>query len=360
MKHQGTAVGNSTLPPLRSPLDVERVLEFEFVRVTENAALNAMHWLGRGEKEKGDAAACDAIYGVFDILDICGEVVIGEGMKDNAPGIFVGEKLGTWKPGSPRFNIALDPIDGTTNLSKGMPNSISVIAAAQVPEGATNVMRNLPSYYSQKIAYGPAVAEALKGNGDRCFLDMPLPEVLRFAARALGKHVRDLVVMTLDRPRHADMIRAVRETGAALRMISDGDITAAVAPSLPESGVDLYVGAGGSPEAILAAAALKCLGGDMQVRMWFQDEAHRAEIAALVPPRDLQRVFRVNDLVMGESSLFCATGISDSALLPGIKVIGHRAETHSILMRARSRTVRHIRAIHHLDHKVIHLRSRPL
>jgi fructose-1,6-bisphosphatase II len=221
-------------------------------------------------------------------------------------------------------------------------------------------MRNLPSYYSQKIAYGPAVAEALKGDGDRCFLDMPLPEVLRFAARALGKHVRDLVVMTLDRPRHADMIRAVRETGAALRMISDGDITAAVAPSLPESGVDLYVGAGGSPEAILAAAALKCLGGDMQVRMWFQDEAHRAEIAALVPPRDLERVFRVNDLVMGESSLFCATGISDSALLPGIKVIGHRAETHSILMRARSRTVRHIRAIHHLDHKVIHLRSRPL
>src|SRR5215831_14826573 len=154
-------MSDRALPPMLSPLDLERVLEFEFVRVTENAALNAMHWLGRGEKEKGDAAACDAIYGVFDILDICGEVVIGEGMKDNAPGIFVGEKLGTWKPGSPRFNIALDPIDGTTNLSKGLPNSISVIAAAQVPEGAPSVMRNLPSYYSYKIAYGPAVAEAL-------------------------------------------------------------------------------------------------------------------------------------------------------------------------------------------------------
>jgi fructose-1,6-bisphosphatase II len=347
------------LPPLCSPHDLERVLEFEFVRATENAALNAIHWLGRGEKEKGDAAACDAIYGVFDILDVRGEVVIGEGIKDNAPGIFVGEKLGTWKEGSPRFNIALDPIDGTTNLAKGMPNSISVIAAAQVPEDVPDVMRNLPSYYSYKIAYGPAVAEALGQDGDPCLLDMPLPAVLRLAARALGKRVTDLVVMTLDRPRHADVVRLVRETGAGLRMISDGDITAAVAPSLPDSGVDLYVGAGGSPEAVLTAAALKCLGGDMQVRMWFHEEAHRAQVARQVPPEDLQRVYRVNDLVVGESALFSATGISDSALLPGIKLIGHRAETHSILMRARSRTVRHIHAVHDLDHKIIPLRSRP-
>src|SRR5918912_3658001 len=170
------------LPPLRSTNDVERVLEFEFVRATENAALNAIHWLGRGEKEKGDAAACDAIYGVFDILDIRGEVVIGEGIKDNAPGIFVGERLGTWKEGSPRFNIALDPIDGTTNLAKGLPNSISVIAAAQVPEGVANVMRHLPSYYSYKIAYGPAVAAALGRDGAPCLLDMPLPEGLHLAA----------------------------------------------------------------------------------------------------------------------------------------------------------------------------------
>ncbi len=352
------APGNSTLPPLCSPLDVERMVEFEFVRVTENAALHAMHWLGRGEKEKGDAAACDAIYGVFDILDVRATVVIGEGIKDNAPGIFVGEKLGTWKEGSPRFDIALDPIDGTTNLAKGMPNSISVIAAAQVPEGAPSVMRNLPSYYSWKIAYGPAVAEALRKADNPCLIDMPLPEVLRFTAQALGKHVRDVVVMTLDRPRHAEVVRAVRETGAGLRMIGDGDITAAVAPSLPTSGVDLYVGAGGSPEAVLAAAALKCLGGDMQVRMWFHEEAHRAEIARLVPPEELRRVYRIDDLVVGESALFCATGISDSTLLPGIKVTGHRAETHSILMRARSKTVRHIHAVHNLDHKIVPLRSR--
>jgi fructose-1,6-bisphosphatase II len=338
--------------------DLERVLEFEFARATENAALNAVHWLGRGQKEAGDAAACDAIYGVFDLLDIRGEVVIGEGLKDNAPGIFVGERLGTWREGSPRFDIALDPVDGTTNLAKGMPNSISVIAAAQVPEGAPRVMRHLPSYYSYKIAYGPAVAEALRRDGDPCLLDLPLTEVLRLAAGALGKHVRDLVVMTLDRPRHADIVREVRGSGAGLRMISDGDITAAVAPSLPDSGVDLYVGAGGSPEAVLAAAALRCLGGDMQVRMWFHEAAHRIEVATRFPDMELDRVYRAAELVVGESALFCATGISDSALLPGIRIVGHRAETHSILMRARSRTVRHIRAVHDLDHKAVPLRAR--
>src|SRR5438876_307331 len=198
MKDGAATVGRPALPPMRSPQDLERILEFEFVRATENAALNAIHWLGRGQKEKGDEAACDAIYGVFDSLDIRGEVVIGEGIKDNAPGIFVGEKLGTWKDGSPRYDIALDPIDGTTNLAKGMPNSISVIAAAQLPDGAPSAMKNLPSYYSHKIAYGPAVAEALRRAGDPCLLDMPLPEVLRLASVALGKHVRDLVVMTLD------------------------------------------------------------------------------------------------------------------------------------------------------------------
>jgi fructose-1,6-bisphosphatase II len=350
---------NAALPPLLSPLDLERILEFEFVRATENAALNAVHWLGRGEKEKADAAACDAIYGVFDILDIRGEVVIGEGIKDNSAGIFVGEKLGTWRPDSPRFNIALDPIDGTTNLAKGMPNSISVIAAAQVPDRVQSVMSHLPSHYSHKLAYGPAVAAALERDGNPCLLDWPLPQVLSFAARALDKHVRDLAVMTLDRPRHANIVQEIRAASAGLRMISDGDITAAVAPSLPGSGVDLYIGMGGSPEAVLAAAALKCLGGDMQVRMWFHEDSHRAEVAAKVPPEDLERVYRAGDLVVGESALFCATGISDSPLLQGIKFTGHRAETHSILMRARSRTVRHIHAIHDLDHKSTPLRSRP-
>jgi fructose-1,6-bisphosphatase II len=344
---------------MRSPLDLERLIEFEFVRATENAALQAIHWLGRGEKERADAAACRAIYGVFDILDICGEVVIGEGIKDNAPGIFVGEQIGTWKSGAPRFDIALDPIDGTSNIAKGLPNSIAVIAAAEVPHGAPHAMVNIPSFYSHKIAYGPAVRAALKAAGDPCLLDMSLNEVLNFVARALDKHVRDLVVMTMDRPRHDDIVKQVRATGAALRMISDGDITAAVSPSLPDSGVDLYVGMGGSPEGVLAAAALKCLGGDMQLRMWFKpgDDVHRDEVSASMSAGDLRRVYRSDDLVVGESALFCATGISDSTLLPGVKLIGHRVETHSILMRSRSGTVRHIHAVHQLDRKIVPVRE---
>lgn len=345
------------LPPLRSSLDLERLIEFEFVRATENAALQARKWLGRGEKELADAAACDAIYGVFDILDIRGEVVIGEGIKDNAPGIFVGEHLGTWKPGSPKFNIALDPIDGTTNVGKGMPNSISVMAAAQVPEDSPLTMLNIPSFYSHKIAYGPAMVDALAKEGTPCILDWSLDALMTFTAKALDKNLEDLVVVTMDRPRHKHIIEAVRSAGAGLRMISDGDITAAVAPSMPGSGVDLYIGMGGSPEAVLTAAALKCLGGDMQVRMWFQDEEHRAEIAAQVPPGDMTRVFRKDDLVIGDSALFCATGITDSTLLPGVKLTSHQAETHSILMRARSGTVRHIHAVHRLDRKVVPLRS---
>jgi fructose-1,6-bisphosphatase II len=347
------------LPPLRSPLDLERVLEFEFVRATENAALQAIHWLGRGEKEKADAAACAAIAGVFDILDIRGEVVIGEGIKDGAPGLFIGEQLGTWKDGSPRFDIALDPIDGTTNVAKGLPNSIAVIAAAQTPDGSPHAMRDLPSFYSHKIAYGPAVKEAVDAKGSQ-LLDMAMAEVLAIVAQALGKRVRDLVVCTMDRPRHDTVVRQVREAGASLRMISDGDITAAVAPSLPHSGVDLYIGMGGSPEGVLAAAALKCLGGDMQLRMWFDKERHPdhfREVAAQLSEEELNRMYLVDDLVVGDSALFCATGISDSPLLPGVKLIGHRAETQSILMRARSGTLRHITATHNLDRKMIPLRN---
>lgn len=346
--------------PAPSSYDRERILEFEFVRATENAAIQAIRWSGRGEKEKADAAACAAIAGVLEQLDICGEVVIGEGIKDEAPGLFKGDRLGSWREGSTRFDLAMDPIDGTTNIAKGLPNSISVLAAAQVQGGETHAMRDLPSFFCQKLAYGPAVKAALAAAGDPPFLDRPLAEILDFAARALGKRVGDLVVVTLDRPRHDAIIREVRRAGSALRMISDGDITAAVAPSLPLSGVDLYVGMGGSPEGVLAAAALKTLGGDIQLRMWFDEErhpGHREQVAAMVDPADLDRVFRADDLVLGDSALFCATGITDSTLLPGVKLIGHQAETHSILMRARSGTVRHIRAVHQMDRKVTPLRE---
>jgi fructose-1,6-bisphosphatase II len=337
--------------------DPERTIEFEFVRATENAALNALRWIGRGEKEEADQAACDAIYGVFDLVDICGEVVIGEGIKDEAPGIFIGDKLGTWKEGAPHFDIALDPVDGTTNISKGMANSISVIAAAEVPTGR-KAMVNIPSFYAHKLAYGRQVAEAIRRfNVATDWLDQPLAETLSFMGRVLGKRVSDLVVQVLDRPRNQTFIDQVRDAGATLRMISDGDITAAVAPALADSGIDLYVGIGGSPEGVLTAAALRALGGDIQMRMWFRDQTERDAQRGDVSDADLTRIYTADDMVYGDSAIFCATGITDSPLLPGVKMIGNTAITHSILMRARSQTVRYIRAVHNLDRKTIHLRS---
>lgn len=341
-----------------SSIDPERTIEFEFVRATENAALNSLQWLGRGEKELADAAACDAIYGVFDLVDVAGEVVIGEGIKDNAPGIFVGDQLGTWRTGSAHFDIALDPIDGTTNIAGGMPNAISVMAASERIAGQPPAMRNIPAFYSTKLAYGPEVVRAIADGVEPIALDDPLERTLEKVATALGKRVAELVVMTLNRPRHAEIIARIRAAGASLRMITDGDITAAVSPSLPDTGVDLYYGIGGSPEGVLTAAAMKALGGEMLLRMWPRDDAERRELLDQVGETELGRVFRCGDLVTGNSALFCATGISDSPLLPGVKLFGHKAVTHSVLMRERSRTVRYIRAIHDLQHKTIHLRSK--
>jgi fructose-1,6-bisphosphatase II len=337
--------------------DLERTIEFEFVRATENAALNVLKWLGRGEKEKADAAASDAITGVFDLVDICGEVVIGEGIKDDAPGLFLGDRLGAWKPGTPRFDIAVDPIDGTTNLANGLPNSISVMAASERPPDGPPAMKHLPSFYSMKLAFGPQVVKALHAGLPPLRIDDPLDVVLRCVAEALGKRMQELVVVMLNRPRHTEFIKEVRQAGAALRLIGDGDITAAVAPSLPDSGVDLYYGVGGSPEGVLTATALKALGGDMLLRMWPRDDAERSRLRSELGEAELSRVFRVDDLVQGESAVFCATGISDSSLLPGVKLTGQKAITHSILTRARSCTIRYIRAVHDLGHKTIHLRS---
>src|SRR6187397_2311581 len=261
--------------------DIERIIEFDFVRATEAAALNALPWLGRGEKEKADAAACDAIRGMFDLMNICGEVVIGEGIKDDAPGIFKGEHLGTWMPGSPAFNIALDPIDGTTNISKGMPNSIACIAAASPEEGVKVALRDIPSFYMMKLSYGPAVTRAMQIAGIHTLkLESPVEETLLAVAQALNKRVQDVVVMMLDRPRHKELVSEIRRVGASLRMIGDGDIAAAIGPAIAGSGIDIYFGIGGSPEAVLAAAAIKCLGGDMQCKMWPRDDKEREQLIA--------------------------------------------------------------------------------
>jgi fructose-1,6-bisphosphatase II len=338
--------------------DIERIIEFDFVRATEAAALNSLGWLGRGDKEAADAAACDAIRGMFDLMNICGEVVIGEGIKDNAPGIFKGEQLGTWIPGSPQFDIALDPIDGTTNISKGAPNSISCIAAASPEEGVKVALRDIPSFYMLKLSYGPRVIKDMQVCGiDMIKIKSPIEETLQIVAKSLSKRVQDLVVMMLDRPRHKEMVAEIRQAGASLRLISDGDIAAAMAPSIPDSGIDLYMGIGGAPEAVLAAAGIKCLGGDMQSMMWPRDEKEREKLIDDGLEADLDRVFYADDLANGKNIIFCATGISDSALLRGVKSQGATAITYSVLMRAKSKTVRFIRASHDLQTKTIRLRS---
>jgi len=219
--------------------DIERIIEFDFVRATEAAALNSLRWLGRGEKEKADYAACDAMRGMFDRMNICGEVVIGEGIKDDAPGIFKGEQLGTWIPGSPQFDIALDPIDGTTNISKGAPNSISCIAAASPEEGVKVALRDIPSFYMSKLSYGCRVIDHLQKSGKKIALQNPITETLELVAEALEKRVQDVVVMMLDRPRHKEIVQEIRAAGASLRMISDGDIASAMAPAIADRNVDL-------------------------------------------------------------------------------------------------------------------------
>src|ERR1700761_9625688 len=308
--------------PKRNYHDIERIIEFDFVRATEAAALNSLRWLGRGEKEKADAAACDAMRGMFDLMNICGEVVIGEGIKDDAPGIFKGEHLGTWLPGTPQFDIAIDPIDGTTNISKGAPNSISCIAAASPEEGVKVALRDIPSFYMTKLSYGPRVIQYTQRRGDALKLEAPIPETLAIVARAVDKRIQDVVVMMLDRPRHKEIVDQIRGCGASLRMIGDGDTAEAMAPALPDSDVDLYMGIGGSPEAVLAAAGIKCLGGDMQCKMWPRDDKEKESLAEAGWEKDLDRVYSADDLANGKNIIFCATGISDSALLRGVKSKG--------------------------------------
>ena len=212
--------------------DLERIIEFDFLRATEAAALNTLPWIGRGEKEKADAAACDAIRGMFDLVNICGEVVIGEGIKDKAPGIFKGEHLGTWIPGSHKFDFALDPIDGTTNVAKGLPGSICCLAAASPEAGTEAALKDIPTFYMMKLAFGPKVVRYMQRTGiDILSIRNPIEQIIPIVAKALRKRIQDLAVVVLDRPRHARLVETIRSLNAMVRMISDGDITAAIAPS---------------------------------------------------------------------------------------------------------------------------------
>jgi fructose-1,6-bisphosphatase II len=295
---------------------------------------------------------------MFDLIPCRAEVVIGEGLKDDAPGIFLGEQLGTWEADTVPLDVAVDPVDGTTNISKGLPNVVSVLAAGVAADGHGKALKNLPSFYAEKLAYGPLVRKHIRDVGVEVVkLGAPIEENIKVVAHVLGIPVSELTVTMLDRPRHEDLVRRIRKVGARLRMIGDGDVAGAIAPSLPDSGTDLYAGIGGAPEAVLAAAALRCLGGDICVRMWPRDDAERKKLIEEGHAEEMNKVFHAEDLAGGPDVIFCATGISDSPLLPGVRFVGHTAETHSILMRARTRTVRTIKAVHDLTTKTIRLRS---
>lgn len=338
--------------------DPERVIDLDLVRCTENAALAAWKFFGKGDKNAADDAAADAIRGMFDLIDCNGLVRIGEGRKDNAPGIFLDDRLGSWRDDAIPAAIAVDPIDGTTLTAKGLPGAISVMAVStcDTSDGdPKKLFPPIPSYYMQKIAVGQAVAES----DVRVQIDAPLEANLSIVAGQLRKRVSDLVVVVLDRPRHQEIIVVLRNVGCRVRLISDGDVAAAIAPSLPDSGVDMYVGIGGSPEAVLSAAAIKCLGGQQLCRMWPRDEEERTRLleSGECTEDDLRRVWPVETMVPGSHVIFAATGISDSPMLPGIRYGTRHCITHSILMRARNRTVRRIQAFHDLRSKTIRRHS---
>jgi fructose-1,6-bisphosphatase II len=344
------------MKPIRH--DPERVIDLDLIRCTENAALAAWKYFGKGDKNQADQAASDAMRGMFSLIDFKGLVRIGEGRKDDAPGIFTDEKVGTWRPGSIPAAIAVDPIDGTTLTAKGLAGAISVLAVSTcvAPEDDPHdLFPSIPSHYMEKIAVGQAVAES----DVRVQIDAPLEANLSIVAGQLQKRVRDLVVVVLDRPRHQSIIDTLRSVNCRVRLISDGDVAAAIAPSLPDSGVDAYVGIGGSPEAVIAAAAIKCLGGQQLCRMWPKDDAEREHLLKEehCTEQDFRKVWTVEMMVPGNHLIFAATGISDSPMLPGIQYRGQHCVTHSVLMRARNRTVRRIQAYHDLGRKTIRMHS---
>ncbi|MDR7172245.1 fructose-1,6-bisphosphatase II [Nocardia kruczakiae] len=311
----------------------DRNLALELVRVTEAGAMAAGRWVGRGDKEGGDGAAVDAMRQLVATVSMRGTVVIGEGEKDEAPMLYNGEAVGDGT--GPEVDFAVDPIDGTTLMSKGSPGAISVLAVAE--RGA--MFDPSAVFYMEKIAVGPEAADVID-------LSAPIAENLRRVAKAKNSLVSDLTVCVLDRPRHARHIQEVRDAGARIRLISDGDVAGAIACARPESGTDMLVGIGGTPEGIIAAAALRCMGGALQGRLAPTDDAEKQK--ALDAGHDLDRILTTEDLVSGENVFFSATGVTDGDLLRGVRYYSGGASTQSIVMRSKSGTVRIIDAYHRL------------
>ena len=315
---------------------MERELALEFVRVTEAAALAAGRLMGRGDKEAADQAAVDAMRTVFDTVQIDGTVVIGEGEMDEAPMLYIGERVGTGI--EPCVDVAVDPLEGTNLVAKGLPNALAVVAVA--PRGC---LLHAPDIYMDKIAVGPRARGCIN-------LDATVKENLIAVAHALDRNVWDLTAIILDRPRHAQIIEDIRSAGARVKLITDGDVSAAIATAIDDTGVDILFGIGGAPEGVIAAAALKSLGGEMQARLKPEGEEELARVRKM-GLSDPHRLLLLDDLVKGDDIFFAATGITDGDMLKGVRYRGQTAQTHSLVMRGMTGTIRNIYATHILDRK---------
>jgi fructose-1,6-bisphosphatase II len=313
----------------------DRNLALELVRVTEAAAMAAARWVGRGEKERGDQAAVDAMRLMLDSVDMDGVVVIGEGEKDEAPMLYNGEKVGNGD--GPAVDVAVDPIDGTTLMSKGMANAIAVVAVA---ERGTMLFPG-SAVYMDKIAVGPEAVDAID-------IEAGPGENVRRVAKAKGIRPEDVSVVVLDRDRHVDLVQQIREAGAKVMFITDGDVASAIVAAAPKRhGADLLMGVGGTPEGVIAATALKCMGGAIQGKLYPRNDEERQTL--LDEGFDLDKVLTTDDLVGGEDIFFAATGLTHGGLLQGVQLRGDRIVTHSMVMRGRSGTVRYVDGHHQID-----------
>lgn len=315
---------------------MERSLSMELVRVTEAAALASGRWMGRGNKEAADDAATTAMRTVFDTVPMQGTVVIGEGEMDEAPMLYIGEKLGTGH--GPKVDVAVDPLEGTNILASGQWNALSVIAVAD--EGC---LLHAPDMYMEKIAVGPEAVGQID-------IEAPLIDNLKAVARARNKDIEDVVVTILNRKRHEKLIHEIRQAGARIKLIQDGDVSAAINTAFSDTGVDMLIGIGGAPEGVLAAVGLKCLGGEIQGKLYPQSD-EEIERCKKMGIEDVRQVLRMEDLVQGDDCIFAATGVTDGELLRGVRYYGQTAMTHSVVMRAKSGTVRFIEGKHSMKKK---------
>lgn len=314
---------------------MNRNFALEFVRVTEAAALASARMMGRGDEKAADHVAVESMRACMNSIDFDGTVVIGEGERDEAPMLYIGEKVG--RGTGPKLDLALDPLEGTTICARGANNAMSVIAIAE-----QGCFLHAPDVYMEKIAVGPEAKGVVS-------LDLSITENLKRVAQAKNCYIEDLTVVILDRPRHEAIISEVRRAGARIWLIGDGDVSAAIATCVPESGVDVLVGTGGAPEGVIAAAALRCVGGDFQGRLIFRKEEER-ERARKMGIQDLERIYKIDELARG-NVMFCATGVTQGTLLNGVRRTRHGAKTHSVVMRSESGTVRFIEADHHFERK---------